>query len=129
MFNKKIAGCIIIENNQILLLKKKTKSWWEIPGGTIEAGETPEQTAIREMKEELLCDVELLFLYQENEFLHKGNTAKATWFLSKIKEGQRPKMGEPEEFSDMKFFNLEDLDSITLSPNVKEMLLNMEMEE
>ncbi|MDP3728612.1 MAG: NUDIX hydrolase [bacterium] len=129
MFTKKIAGCIIIENNQILLLKKKTKSWWEIPGGTMLAEETPEETAIREMKEELLCDIELLSLYQENEFIHKGNTAYATWFIAKIKNEQRPRMGEPEEFSDMKFFNLEDLDSIYLSPNVQKMLLSMELQE
>lgn len=129
MFTKKIAGCIIIENNQILLLKKRAKSWWEIPGGTIEERETPLDTVIREMKEELLCEVDIISLYKENEFIHKGNPAYATWFLAKFKDGQRPKIGEPEEFSDMKFFNLEDLDSISLSPNVEKMLLDMQLQE
>lgn len=127
MFIKKIAGCIILEDNKILLLKKKTKSWWEIPGGTMEEGENAQETAIREIKEELNCDVNILSLHQENEFLHKGNIAHATWFLAQIKEGQRPILAEPEEFSDMKFFNIEDLDSIVLSPNVQEMLLSIQV--
>ena len=124
---KKIAGCIIIENNQILLLKKKTKSWWEIPGGTIEPGESPEQTAIREMKEEICCDVEILPLFQEKEFEHKGKRYHGTWFFAKRKQDQHPKIGEPGEYTQLAFIPLEDLTILPISPNVEELLASLEI--
>jgi len=50
--DEKSCGCIIINNGKVLLVKQ-TKGHWGFPKGHVEANETEEETAIREVKEEL----------------------------------------------------------------------------
>ena len=53
---RKAVRCYLIKDNKVVVTKykegNKKAGYYEIPGGKIEEGETPEQTAIREMKEE-----------------------------------------------------------------------------
>ena len=127
MYHKKIAGCIILEDNKVLLIKKKSNNWFELPGGTIEKNESPEQTAVREMQEEICCSVDILSLYQEQEFEHKGKLYHGTWFFGKISQEQIPMIGEPEEYSELAFIGLDQLSEIPLSPTVQEMLLSIQI--
>lgn len=51
-----VVAAIIIENNKIFATQRgygNFKDKWEFPGGKMEAGETPEQALVREIKEEL----------------------------------------------------------------------------
>lgn len=53
---RKAVRCYLIKNDKIVVTKynepNKKAGYYEIPGGKIEKGELPEQTAIREMQEE-----------------------------------------------------------------------------
>lgn len=51
------AGLIVVKDNQLLLAYSKNKQAWYLPGGKVEEEETPIQSLIREIKEEL--DVQL----------------------------------------------------------------------
>ena len=59
-----VSGAIILrENNGIKEIFATQrgygdwKGWWEIPGGKLESGETPEQCIVREIREELATEV------------------------------------------------------------------------
>ena len=53
---RKAVRCYLVKDNKVVVTKykegKKKAEYYDIPGGKIEGEETPEQTAIREMKEE-----------------------------------------------------------------------------
>jgi 8-oxo-dGTP diphosphatase len=58
-----VAACALIDPDGRVLLAERPAGrpmagLWEFPGGKVEAGERPEQTLIRELKEELGIAVE-----------------------------------------------------------------------
>jgi 8-oxo-dGTP pyrophosphatase MutT (NUDIX family) len=46
------AGGLVVRGASILLISTQSGRRWQLPKGHIEAGETPEQTAVREVREE-----------------------------------------------------------------------------
>ena len=66
------AYALIIKDNKILLIKKFTGPYdgkLDLPGGTIEFNETPEQTLKRELKEETGLDIIKYKLFDANSVL------------------------------------------------------------
>ncbi len=69
----KQRATIICERDGQILYVRKPKSNWALPGGKIEAGETPVQAAIRELCEETgLKNLELRYLaeYEKDRVTH-----------------------------------------------------------
>jgi 8-oxo-dGTP diphosphatase len=68
------ASAVIIKDNQILMVRisDRGKSWWCLPGGTIEPDETPEQAILREMEEELNLKVKPRQRLYEASMPHEG---------------------------------------------------------
>ena len=69
----KVVAAIIIENGSFFATQRgygAWKDWWEFPGGKIEAGETPEEALVREIKEELdtLISVDEFFMTVEYDY-------------------------------------------------------------
>ncbi len=53
-----VAACVLLDEDGRLLIAQRPEGkpmsgLWEFPGGKVELGERPEETVIREMKEEL----------------------------------------------------------------------------
>ncbi len=67
----KVATALLFDgNNKLLIYLRDDKpgisfpGYWDLFGGRVEPGETPEQALVRELKEELNIDVEQFELYK-----------------------------------------------------------------
>jgi ADP-ribose pyrophosphatase YjhB (NUDIX family) len=79
-----IAADVIIEiGSQIVLIERKNFPFgWAIPGGFVEFGESVEQTAVREIREETCLEVELrvlLGVYSRPDRDPRGHTVTVVY--------------------------------------------------
>lgn len=114
-----LSGVIIIEENKLLLMWKRKHNHYELPGGKVEVGETPEQTAIRETKEEIACDVKIIKYLGYKDFHITGKDFRSHKYLAQIPNGQIPKIMEPELFRDIFWMPLKEYQKYSLAPNVR----------
>lgn len=66
-----VVAAIIEKDGRIFATQRgygAYKDWWEFPGGKIEAGETPEEALIREIREELRAEIEVGELFRTVEY-------------------------------------------------------------
>ena len=103
MKQEKSCGCIIVDDQKVLLISSKDENgniFWSFPKGHQEAGETDFETAIRETKEETNLDVEIIDDKPiMTSHLVKNDTANKTvlLFLSKlVTKGQQIQAQEDE---------------------------------
>ena len=122
-----LAGCVILKNNAILLLNRSKTGWYELPGGKVDEGEGSEDAAIREVKEELGCDVEIVKQLGVKDFEENGYVMTYVWFLSRLKNESQLLVGEPDKFDHFAWVPIFELKSNKLSPNMLNLVEELDL--
>ena len=63
-----VASAIIIRNGRIMMLKHPELNKWLFPGGHVELNESPVDTVLREVMEEVGCDIKLINYYSAIDY-------------------------------------------------------------
>jgi 8-oxo-dGTP diphosphatase len=105
----KLAGCVIYnDKKELLLLHRNAKRvQWELPGGKIDNNETPEETAKRELLEELGIRINIVKKMGEKDFTEDGIAMNYVWFLAEIESGKAELI--EKRFDEMRYFTWEEL--------------------
>ena len=49
---QRVTNCVLVKENNVLLLQKPRRGWWVAPGGKMEPGESVKEACVREFREE-----------------------------------------------------------------------------
>jgi len=110
-----LVSCAIIINslNQILVTQRSAAMHlplkWEFPGGKIEENETPEACLIREIREELNIDIEIIEGLSPNDHHYGDKSIRLIPFICKHTGGEI-ELKEHAEYKWLDRTNLLDLD-------------------
>ena len=86
----RVVEAIIVENGRVFATQRgygDFKDGWEFPGGKIEAGESPEQALVREIREELDTEIRVERLLRTVEWDYPTFHLSMDCFICKIESG------------------------------------------
>jgi len=104
------AGAVIVDNDRVLMVKRAHPpklGWWCFPAGFMEWDEHPEQTTVREVKEETGLDVELISFFEVyNGHDDPRNNAILLLYLARVVGGELMAADDAEE---VRYFSFDEL--------------------
>lgn len=107
-----VCCAIILNENSVLAVQHGTNSHhpmkWEFPGGKIQQGETARDCIVREIREELMVEIEIVDELSSVEFDYGAKQVKLIPFVCRIISGSLILT----EHANLKWFNLDQWEDI-----------------
>ncbi|WP_088011247.1 8-oxo-dGTP diphosphatase MutT [Gottfriedia acidiceleris] len=124
----KVVGAVIRNNqNQILCALRSPEmsmaNYWEFPGGKIEKDERPEEALVREIREEIGCEISVSKLVEDIIHEYPEIIVNLITYEAKIKSGT-PVANEHAELEWKKITDLKELEWAPADlPTVEKLIL------
>ena len=113
----KVVAAILQKEDKILIAKKRKgkplAGFWEFPGGKIEEGETPEESLVRELLEEMSIEIKVNEYVGESIYDYgNGKIISLKGFTAEIIEGDI-KLTDHDEY---RWIKIEESNLYNLAP-------------
>lgn len=113
---KEVTAAIILRDGNILIAQRgkneNLEGKWELPGGKIEAGETPQQCLKREIFEELNVEVEIGDYFGESIYKYPDGEIRLLAYFAKIIKGKI----KLSVHTEVKWVSIKDMDKYDFAP-------------
>ncbi|HEY9764908.1 MAG TPA: NUDIX hydrolase [Chroococcales cyanobacterium] len=124
----RIRVAVVLEKDEKVLLvrhRKGEKKYWLLPGGGVDYGETLEECARREVREETGLEIQVKkMLYLSEAICPKGTRHILNLFLLGEITGGELKKGEEEILDGLAFVDFEALSDLILYPPIQKSLID-----
>lgn len=121
------VSVIVVADEQILLVKhrKGNRQYWVLPGGRLEYGESFEECAVREMKEETGLEVAVdEFVFLSEAIAPDRSRHIVNVYLTAHVTGGILKLGDEPVLAAVDYLPIKDLESLTLFPPVGKIVID-----
>jgi len=113
-----VAAGVLIENGRVLLTQRKTGTHlggtWELPGGKLEPGEDPRDALVRELREEIGIEVEVLAPMEVTSFAYPEKHVLILFFeVRRLPDSPAP---TAIDVADLRWAAPADLDTLEFPP-------------
>lgn len=121
MIYEKSCGAVIYDSEYNVLIVKHNAGHWDFPKGHVEPGETEEETAIREVKEETNVDIEIIpgYRYETHYSPKEGYEKTVVFFLARYKGSDTQR--QECEIAEIDWFDHEDALEVITYDNAREL--------
>jgi 8-oxo-dGTP diphosphatase len=122
------VGAIVIKDGKILLVKRNKaphKDFWAIPGGSVELGETLQEAAEREIREETGVTIEAkepVFTFDLIERDEKGNVRFHYVIVDLAADYRHGELRPADDVRDARWFSSEELSHIHMTESTRQLL-------
>lgn len=120
------VNAIILNKNKEILFTERSLSddflpgYWELPGGGIDYGETPQEALIREIKEECGLEIEIIKPIAANSYFIKDVQRIEITFLCRVINPAGVKLSH--EHSDYKWLKIAEVNTIKVTDYIKKII-------